>query len=116
VIIRIKNLRLNGIIGVNPWEKTEPQPLTVSIDVEFDGSRAAITDKLEDTIDYSDLASRVIEHVNASRCELIETLAGNLLKLAMEDTRVKRARIEVEKTNAIRFADSTSVEVTAVRE
>lgn len=115
MIIRVKNLRLRTIIGVNPWEKTEPQAIIVNVEIEFDGSRAAVSDNLEDTIDYRQISRKIIEHVETTRYELIEALAGHLLEVAMEDTRVTRARIEVDKPNAIRSADSTSVEVSGVR-
>jgi FolB domain-containing protein len=115
MIIRLKNLRLRTIIGVNPWERTEKQAVIVSVEVEFDGSRAAISDKLEDTIDYRFISNRIIEHVENSQYELIEALAGNLLRIIMEEPRIMRARVEVDKPNAIRSADSTSVEVSAVR-
>jgi D-erythro-7,8-dihydroneopterin triphosphate epimerase len=115
VIIRIKNLRLRAIIGVNPWEKTEPQSLIINAELEFDGSRAAQSDKLEDTIDYRQISRKIIQHVESTQYELIEALAGNLLSISMEDARVQRARIEVDKPNAIRSADSTSVEVSGAR-
>lgn len=115
MIIRVKNLRLRTIIGVNPWEKTEPQAVIVNAELEFDGDAAVASDNLEDTIDYRKISRGIIEHVETTQYELIEALAGNLLKIAMQDPRVKRARIEVDKPNAIRSADSTSVEVSSER-
>lgn len=115
MIIRIKNLRLRALIGVNDWERTERQAVTVNAEVEFDGSAASISDRLEDTIDYRGISRRIIEHVETSQYQLIEALAGNLLKILLDDPRITAAKVEVDKPNAIRSADSTSVEVSGVR-
>jgi D-erythro-7,8-dihydroneopterin triphosphate epimerase len=111
MIIRIKNLRLRAIVGVNPWERTEPQAVIINLEVEFDGQEAARSDNLEDTIDYRTISKKVIELVENSQYQLIETLAGNVLRTVMEDKRICRARVEVDKPNAVKSADSTSVEL-----
>lgn len=90
--------------------------MIVNAELEFDGSRAAVSDKLEDTIDYRTISRRLIEHTEESEYQLIEALAANLLKVCFEDPRVTRARVEVDKPNATRSADSTSIEVEGVRE
>lgn len=115
MIIRIKNLRLRAVIGVNDWERKERQAVIVNAELEFDGSAAVISDRIDDTIDYRTISRRLIEHVESSEFQLIESLAGSLLNVAFEDSRVTKARIEIDKPNAIRSADSTSVEVSGVR-
>jgi D-erythro-7,8-dihydroneopterin triphosphate epimerase len=115
MIIRVKNLRLRAIIGVNPWERTEKQSVIINAEIEFDGSAAQTSDDINSTIDYRSISKNLTDHVENSQYQLIETLAGNLLDLIMEEPRVKRARVEVDKPNAIKSADSTSVEVSAVR-
>lgn len=115
MIIRVKNLHLRALIGVNDWERTERQAVIVNAEIEFDGEAAIASDHIDDTIDYRSISKKLIEHTENSHYELIEALAGNLLKLIMEEPRIQRARIEVDKPNAIRSAESTSVEVMASR-
>lgn len=116
MIIRLKNLRLRTIIGVNEWERKERQAVIVNAEVEFDGAAAALSDAIEDTLDYRTISKRLIEVTEQSSYQLIEALAARLLNVCFEDVRVYRARIEVDKPNAVRSADSTSVEVSGVRE
>ncbi len=115
MIIRIKNLRLRAIIGVNEWERKERQAVIVNAEIEFDGANAVLTDHINDTIDYRTISRRLIEFVESSGFQLIEALAGNLLNVLFEDPRVTRARVEIDKPNAIRSADSTSVEISGSR-
>jgi D-erythro-7,8-dihydroneopterin triphosphate epimerase len=115
MIIRIKNLRLRALIGVNPWERNDKQAVIVNAEVEFDGAAAAESDNLDDTIDYRSFSKKVIDCVENSDFKLIEALAGKCLSIIMEDPKVTRARVEIDKPNAVKSADSTSVEVSATR-
>ena len=111
--IRIKNLRLRTIVGIYAWERKEVQDVIINIDFEFEGSDAAKSDRIEDTVDYKKLKKRIIEEVENSRFYLLEKLAGRILSIVMSDSKVIRARVEVDKPQALRFADSVSVECSA---
>ena len=113
--IRIKNLRLRTVIGVYEWERVQPQEVLLNIDLEFDGTRAGQSDRLEDTIDYKALKRRVLDEVEASSFQLLERLATRVLEIIHEDPRIHSARVEIDKPGALRFADSVSVEVSFQR-
>ncbi len=104
-------MRLRGIVGINPSERTEKQSIIVNAEIEFDGTRAAATDQIEDTIDYRTVSNKIAELVETSEFFLIETLATRILGLVLDTPKVQRARVELDKPFAIRFAESTSVEV-----
>jgi D-erythro-7,8-dihydroneopterin triphosphate epimerase len=53
----------------------------------------------------------VIVLVQDGRFKLLEVLTKNILDLVMEDSRVKKARVEVDKPHALRFAESVSVQL-----
>jgi D-erythro-7,8-dihydroneopterin triphosphate epimerase len=108
-------MRLKAIVGVNPWERTEPQAVVINCTVEFDGARAGTTDDISDTLDYRQLAKKIGELVESSQFQLIEALATAILNAIMGEARVIAATVEVDKPHAIKIADSTSVEVTARR-
>ena len=111
MIIKIKNLRLRTIIGIYDWERLEKQDVIISAEFEFDGKAASSSDKIEDTIDYKRINKRIIETVESSSFFLIEKLAQTVLNIIMEDKKVKRAKVEVDKPGALRFTDSVSVTV-----
>lgn len=113
--IRIKNLRLRTVVGIYAWERKEAQDVIINIDLEFDGSQAAESDQIKDTVDYKALKKRVIAEVETSHFQLLEKLASHILDIVMSDLKVYRARVEVDKPNALRFADSVSVECSAER-
>ncbi len=113
MIIRIKNLRLRTILGVNPEEREALQDVVINVEIEVDGQKAVETDSLAHAVNYRELTKRVIDRVERFSGYLLETLANQILKLIMEDKRIKRAVVEVDKPYALRFADSVSVQCEA---
>jgi dihydroneopterin aldolase len=115
MIIRIRNLRIAAIIGIHDWEREHRQNLTINVELEYDGSNAAASDDIADALDYSALKKRIIAVTEASDFGLLEALADRLVRLCMEDTRVSRARVEIDKPAALSQADSVSVTAEDVR-
>ncbi len=115
MIIRIKNLRLRTVIGIFDWERKTRQEVIVNVMLEFDGSKAALSDRIEDSVDYKALTKQIIAEVEESSFQLIEALANHVLGLVMADVGVRRAEVEVDKPGALRFAESVSVSCSAER-
>lgn len=113
--IKIKNLHLRAIIGVNDWERTRSQEIILNIELQYDGSRAAASDDFRDAVDYSAIKRTLLEKVEQTQFFLLERLAAYVLDLLMEDGRIERASVEIDKPNALRFADSVSVVVSRKR-
>jgi len=109
MLIRIKNLRLKTIVGVNAWERQQAQEVVINIEIDFDGRKAVETDSLDETLDYRQIKKRILEFCASSKFFLLESLAQRLSDLVMEDSRVIEATVEVDKPGALRFADSVSV-------
>lgn len=115
MIIRIKNLRLRSILGIYDWEQEKPQDIVINIEIEFDGNLAAETDRIENTVDYKTMKKKIIDFVENGRFYLIEKLVKEVADIIMEDEKVTRATVEIDKPHALRFADSVSIEYTAKR-
>ncbi len=107
--IRIKDLRLRTIVGVYEWEQKQPQEVVVNVELEFDGDQAARTDDLADSVDYKALKRRLLDEVQYCRYKLLEKLARHVLDIVLDDEKVLRATVEVDKPHALRFAESVSV-------
>ncbi|HOF88075.1 MAG TPA: dihydroneopterin aldolase [Armatimonadota bacterium] len=54
--------------------------------------------------------------MDASAYHLVEALAERIAALCLDDPRVRRARVRVEKPGALRFARSVGVEITRERD
>lgn len=113
--ISIENLRLRTIIGVNDWERSAKQDVVINLELDLDGQTATGRDAIDETLDYKRLTKNVIDAVEQSTFFLLEKLCDHILQLAMEDSRVRAARVRVDKPHALRFADSVAVERSAER-
>lgn len=107
--IKIKNLRLRTIVGINDDERVNQQDVIINVTIDFDDTKAVETDHISDTIDYKTLSKKIISHVEESSCFLLETLTARISDICSADPRVMSATVEVDKPHSVRFADSVSI-------
>lgn len=115
-LIRVKNLLLRTYIGFNPEEIANKQDVIINVEIEADIPEEALQeDEPNGIYDYKIVTKQIIELVQDHRFKLLEVLTKNILDLIMADQRVSRARVEVDKPHALRFAESVSFEMEASR-
>ncbi len=115
-LIRVKNLLLRTYIGFNPDEIDNKQDVVINIEIEADiPEEALLSDEPNGIYNYKTITKQIIELVQDNRFKLLEVLTKNILDLIMTDLRVSRARVEVDKPHALRFAESVSFEMEASR-
>lgn len=96
----IRGLEVSACHGVKDFEKVQPQPFIFDADIYFDFSEAAVSDDIEDTINYS-AASKIIVSVARDNCfNLIEKLAYECAYAVMEGTPASRIALTVYKPQA----------------
>ncbi len=109
--IQIKDLLLRAIIGINAEERRNRQDVLINITLHADTRAAGRSDDIDDAVNYRTLAKRVIALVENSQFYLVEKLAAEIAALCLDDPRVERADVRVEKPGALRFARSVGVEI-----
>ena len=109
--VYITDLLLRTVIGINAEERRERQDVLINIVLYTDTRKAGETDDINDTVNYRTLAKQVIHLVESSQFYLIEKLAAEIARLCLEDPRVERTRVTVEKPGALRFARSVGVSI-----
>ncbi|HUU26854.1 MAG TPA: dihydroneopterin aldolase [archaeon] len=113
--IKIKNLALRTVIGLNQWEREKKQDVLINISLDFEAGPVVEADKVDSTVDYKKITKKVIDGVESSSFYLLETLADHVLKIVMKNPNVLEATVEVDKPHSLRFAESVSVVVSARR-
>lgn len=115
-IIRIKNLLIRTYIGFNPEELVNKQDVLINMQIDAGiPDQAMKSDEPLGIYDYREITKKVIAFVQEGRFKLLEVLTRKILDLIMEDSRVRWARVEVDKPHALRFTESVSVEMEAER-
>ncbi len=113
--ITLRGMRFLAHHGVTLDERLEPQPFEVDVELEMDLDRAATSDELADTVDYSAIFSLVARIVEERSFRLIEALAGTIADEVLESTAAHRVLVRVRKPRAPLPGPFESVEVTVRR-
>lgn len=113
--IHIKDLRLRTFIGFNEEEQKKRQDVVVNIWIDYDALAAARGDVVDEALDYKTITKAVIAHIEENRFLLLEKLVNDLVELVMAHKAAEAVEVEVDKPHALRFSDSVSLTMSAVR-
>ncbi len=109
----IREFRVPAQIGILPWEKTSTQIIVLDLAFTVGVKQIALTDRVEDAVDYAAVCDAVIAYLAAHRFNLIETLAEKLAQFLLQQFHLDWIRLSVIKPKAI--ADTNGVGVVIER-
>lgn len=112
-LLRIKNLFLRSFIGFSEHEVGKLQDVIINITLQYNSSKAELTDNPDDTLNYKLLTKEIVKLVENGHFNLIEAMARKILNYLLKDERVIDASVEIDKPHALRFAESVSVSLSA---
>jgi len=113
--VSVQALRIPCVIGTTEAERARKQEVLVSFTLQVDLRRAGGSDRLEDTVDYGELAARVTALLEASSFHLLEALAEEVAAVCLRDPRVRRVEVEARKPRAVPLAASAGVRIVRER-
>ena len=101
-IIYINDLRIETVIGVYAWERQLKQVVIFDLELGTDIRKAALTDSVADTLNYKEVAKRVMAFVTDSRYQLVESLAEAVAELIIKEFDIPWLRLRLNKQGAVR--------------
>ncbi len=108
-IIYLSDLKIETVIGVYDWEREIKQSVILDLEMGTDIRRAAETDNIDDTLNYKAVSKRVIDFVEQSEFELVETLAERVVAIIREEFSVPWVRLRLNKKGAVSAAVDVGV-------
>jgi len=108
-IIFIEDLRIDTIIGIFDWERKQKQTISLDLEMRGDIASAALTDSIENTLDYKAVAKRLIGFIEASDFQLVETMAERCAEIVLREFSVEWLRLKIQKPGAVRGSRSVGV-------
>lgn len=108
-IIFLSELRIDTVIGIFDWERRIKQTVIFDVEMAADIRKAAASDSIEDTLDYKAVAKRIIQFVEESEFQLVETLAESVAQMILAEFNVPWLRLKLNKTGAIRGAKDVGI-------
>ena len=114
--IFIHALKAEAIIGIFDWERQVKQTILLDIELNADIRKAALTDSIEDTLNYKRVAKRVVAFVEASQFHLVETLSEHVAMLILAEFDIRTVRVELSKPGAVRGSKDVGIIISRNRE
>jgi dihydroneopterin aldolase len=109
MIIKIKNLRLKTIIGIHDWEKNIDRDIVINAEIHTNFNNALKSDKIEDAIDYDNIVNQIKNLVATNRYQLVEKMAQDMINNILEDKRINKCKLEIDKIGLNSSLESFSV-------
>ena len=107
----VRDLELEANIGVYRREKGRLQPVRINIDLTVEETAGEVGDRLENVVDYGAVVEAVKAILASGHLNLVETLAEQIAAHCLTDSRVKVARVRIEKLQVVPEAASVGVEI-----
>jgi len=112
----IRDLKVQGILGIHDWERVTPREIIINVTLFTDIRPAAKSDNIADCVDYSAMAKKVRAYAESAARMTVEALANDLARLCLEEPKVKKVIVRVDKPGAVPEAASVGVEVERARQ
>lgn len=113
--IFLRELSAEAVIGIFDWERQVKQTVVIDLEMQADIRRAALTDRIEDTLNYKAVAKRVLAFVEASEFQLVETLSERIAQLVLQEFAVEWVKVTLHKPGAIRHSKDVGVMIERTR-
>jgi dihydroneopterin aldolase len=108
-LVFIHDLRIETVIGIYDWERQIRQVVALDLEMAFDNSVPAASDRIEDTLDYKAVSKRLIHFVETSSFQLVETLAERCAAIVLAEFQVPWLRLKLAKPGAVRGSQAVGV-------
>lgn len=95
-------LKAEAIIGIYDWERQVRQTVIVDLEMGADVRKAALSDSIDDTLNYKRVAKRLLAFIEASQYHLVETLTEQIAMLLLAEFGLSWVKVVLSKPGAVR--------------
>jgi dihydroneopterin aldolase len=95
--ITIVDLEVSYCVGVTDEERATPQRLLLTVDMNFDFSSAAVSDRVERTINYQTVADDLLKFGEGRSWRLVEKLVANIADRILTEYKPEAVMVEAKK-------------------
>lgn len=110
--VYLTGLCVDTLIGVYDFERVAPQQLLLDLILTFDCRPAGQTDRLEQTLDYDRLATRIRAWSQQQSFRLLEAYAEHLCRLIHAEFNVRKMSLTINKPTAVKGCSAVGIAIT----
>ena len=110
--IFINDLQVETVIGIFDWEREIKQTISINLEMEFDISKAAKSDDINDSLDYKKVSKWIISLCEKAESYLVENLIEKIAQVVLKEFPVSKVTVSLEKPGALRGSKSVGIKIT----
>lgn len=110
-LIFVQGFEGETIIGIDPCELDQPQPLRIDVTAGLPRSVACSTDQIGDTIHYGQIREGLRELMQTHRLQLLEAFAERIASMVLDDFGAHWVRVVVVKPKKFEDVDAVGVAI-----
>src|SRR6185312_11482222 len=84
-------------IGITDAERAKPQRLLITVEMDYDFSIAAQSDRLDRTINYFEVAQELLKYGEGRNWKLLEKMTANVEDFIMNRFKPEAVTVEIKK-------------------
>ena len=109
--IIISDLLTKTCIGISETERSSPQDILINVICYSNTEKACLSDSIEDCVNYSTLAKKIIELSENNHRKTVEAFAADIADVCLSHNLVQKVNVRVEKTSIYKNAKAVGVEI-----
>lgn len=114
--IILSGVKIDTLIGVYDWERTQQTTLLLDVTVDVDLSVAMRSDDVNHTVDYAQLAECLKVTAATQKFQLLEALGECLMNAVFERFPIQTIRLAITKPNILPDVQTVTVAFSRSRE
>jgi dihydroneopterin aldolase len=95
--INLVDLEVFYHIGITDAERAKPQRLLITVEMDYDFSAAVLSDRIDRTINYFEVAQELLKYGEGRNWKLLEKLTVNVADLIMNRFKPEAVTVEIKK-------------------
>ncbi len=114
-IISIRDLKLQTLIGIHPWERLQKQSVILNLTLSSCLLKAGQTDDIATAIDYSAIVEKMVTFGESATFKLIEAFAEEATQTLFESFPVEQVTFSISKPGILPNVREVGVTITRQR-
>src|ERR1700758_708274 len=113
----VEGIEAQCTIGVTERERATRQRLVINLRLKVDFGKVAMSDAIQDSVDYRVISKRVVAECEKTSFQLIETLGAHLCRTILAQfAEIETATCEVWKPGALSVAKTVGAVIVSTRD
>jgi FolB domain-containing protein len=100
MIVKIKNLTVEGTLGIYEFEQRKKQRIIVNLEIDFDEGNSQISDSIHDSMNYHPICDGITKMISEGTFQLIERVAYLVGQQVLSYPQVRSVKVEIDKPDA----------------